>query len=109
MANIECKCEPNFTCGYCLRNAKPYFFTPDTRKAAAALLGADVEQSIFEDAQRMSTLAAWPTLWLHLGRLVDSKGHVENRNWPVFSRLSSAQVWGKWAGVNVAGIWQVQP
>ena len=26
--NIECKCEPNrFTCGYCLRNAKPYFYT----------------------------------------------------------------------------------
>jgi hypothetical protein len=25
--NAECKCEPRFTCGYCLRNAKPYFFT----------------------------------------------------------------------------------
>ena len=24
---IECKCEDNFTCGYCLRNAKPYRYT----------------------------------------------------------------------------------
>ena len=26
--SIECKCNPYYTCGYCLRNAKPYFFTP---------------------------------------------------------------------------------
>lgn len=25
--SIECRCEYNFTCGYCLRNAKPYHFT----------------------------------------------------------------------------------
>ncbi len=25
--NVECRCDPRFTCGYCLRNAKPYFFT----------------------------------------------------------------------------------
>lgn len=25
----ECRCEQNFTCGYCLRNAKPWFFTAD--------------------------------------------------------------------------------
>ena len=25
--NIECRCDPQFTCGYCLRNAKPYFYT----------------------------------------------------------------------------------
>jgi hypothetical protein len=25
--NAECKCDPRFTCGYCLRNAPPYFFT----------------------------------------------------------------------------------
>ena len=30
MPNINCKCDSNFTCGYCLRNAKPYFFTPST-------------------------------------------------------------------------------
>lgn len=30
MANIECKCYYNFTCGYCLRNAPPYFFTPSS-------------------------------------------------------------------------------
>lgn len=28
--NIECKCEHNLTCGYCLRNAKPYFYTLDS-------------------------------------------------------------------------------
>jgi hypothetical protein len=25
--SVECKCESNFTCGYCLRNAKPWHFT----------------------------------------------------------------------------------
>jgi hypothetical protein len=25
--NTECKCTSSFTCGYCLRNAKPYFYT----------------------------------------------------------------------------------
>jgi hypothetical protein len=25
--SAECKCESNFTCGHCLRNAKPYHFT----------------------------------------------------------------------------------
>ncbi len=23
----ECRCEANFTCGYCLRNAKPWLWT----------------------------------------------------------------------------------
>lgn len=23
----RCKCESNFTCGYCLRNAKPWHYT----------------------------------------------------------------------------------
>lgn len=28
--NVECKCDPRFTCGYCLRNMKPWFYTlPD--------------------------------------------------------------------------------
>ena len=27
MTSIECQCESNFTCGYCLRNAKPWHFT----------------------------------------------------------------------------------
>ena len=30
MASAECKCESNFTCGYCLRNAKPWLFTPSS-------------------------------------------------------------------------------
>lgn len=25
--NPECQCTYNFTCRYCLQNAKPYFFT----------------------------------------------------------------------------------
>lgn len=28
MPLAECRCESNFTCGYCLWNAKPYHFTP---------------------------------------------------------------------------------
>jgi hypothetical protein len=26
--SIECRCESNFTCRYCLQNAKPWLFTP---------------------------------------------------------------------------------
>lgn len=26
--SAECRCESNFTCGHCLRNAKPWLFTP---------------------------------------------------------------------------------
>jgi hypothetical protein len=25
--NVECKCDDNTTCGYCLRNMKPYHYT----------------------------------------------------------------------------------
>jgi hypothetical protein len=25
--SIECRCDAHLTCGYCLRNRKPYFFT----------------------------------------------------------------------------------
>lgn len=28
--STECKCESNFTCGYCMRNAPPWIFTPYT-------------------------------------------------------------------------------
>jgi hypothetical protein len=29
--SVECKCEQGrFTCGYCLRNAKPWLWTPRT-------------------------------------------------------------------------------
>jgi len=27
---IECRCEVRFTCGYCLRNAPPWIFTPSS-------------------------------------------------------------------------------
>jgi hypothetical protein len=30
--SADCKCESNFTCGYCLRNAKPWLFTPTPTK-----------------------------------------------------------------------------
>jgi hypothetical protein len=25
--SVECRCESRFTCGHCLRNAKPYHYT----------------------------------------------------------------------------------
>lgn len=28
--SAECECTYNFTCGYCLRNAKPWLFTCST-------------------------------------------------------------------------------
>lgn len=31
-AGIMCKCEHNFTCGECLRNAKPWHFTGDNER-----------------------------------------------------------------------------
>jgi hypothetical protein len=34
--SIECKCTYNFTCGYCLRNAPPWHFTPTTVSEQAA-------------------------------------------------------------------------
>lgn len=34
--SAECQCEYNFTCGYCLRNAKPWHFTPSTNEEIIA-------------------------------------------------------------------------
>jgi hypothetical protein len=31
-----CRCESNFTCGHCLRNAPPWFCTPSTIAEQAA-------------------------------------------------------------------------
>jgi hypothetical protein len=51
----------------------------------------------------------WPTFWLFCGQLVDSKGRIENRNWPTFTSggpakaLEDAKVWGLWHFVNVQG------
>jgi hypothetical protein len=28
--SADCRCERSFTCGHCLRNAPPYFFTLDS-------------------------------------------------------------------------------
>lgn len=38
--SIECWCEPRFTCGYCLRNAKPYFYTLHNFKAGYVMRSA---------------------------------------------------------------------
>jgi hypothetical protein len=27
---VECQCDARFTCGFCLRNAKPWLYTPRT-------------------------------------------------------------------------------
>lgn len=34
--SAQCQCESSFTCGFCLRNAKPYLFTPRTHQQAMA-------------------------------------------------------------------------
>jgi hypothetical protein len=34
--SIECECTYSYTCGYCLRNAKPYFFTPSHTEVICA-------------------------------------------------------------------------
>jgi hypothetical protein len=46
--SVECKCESNFTCGYCLRNAKPYHFTCDN---GTVIMGApgDLQRSAARD------------------------------------------------------------
>lgn len=33
--SAACRCESNFTCGHCLRNAPPYFFTGSSGYAVA--------------------------------------------------------------------------
>lgn len=58
--NAECRCESSFTCGYCLRNMKPWIFTP--RSSAEAM-----RDSIYEKApmkpdkmiRRLVALATW--------------------------------------------------
>lgn len=32
---VECECASNFTCGYCLRNTKPHFYTLSNGSAIA--------------------------------------------------------------------------
>ena len=32
---VECKCDHSFTCGFCLRNAKPWFWTCSDGSAIA--------------------------------------------------------------------------
>jgi hypothetical protein len=34
--SAECRCDQSFTCGFCLRNAKPALFTPRTAQEAIA-------------------------------------------------------------------------
>lgn len=30
--SVHCKCEHNFTCGYCFSNMKPYLYTPSSSR-----------------------------------------------------------------------------
>jgi len=32
--SVECQCEHRFTCGHCLRNMKPYFYTTGSGKVS---------------------------------------------------------------------------
>lgn len=50
--NIECRCTDRFTCGYCLRNKKPYFFT---LSSGAAVYEIPVQRSTTEAAQEEPT------------------------------------------------------
>lgn len=46
--SAECRCDASFTCGYCLRNAPPYFFTPSTNaEAMARAIAAPIEPHEF--------------------------------------------------------------
>jgi hypothetical protein len=47
--SAECKCESSFTCGYCLRNAKPWHYTLSN---GSAIVGgpADRFKSEYEEA-----------------------------------------------------------
>jgi len=44
--SVECKCDPRFTCGYCLRNMKPYFFTPNLRSSESTITCPIVRTSV---------------------------------------------------------------
>ncbi len=37
--SADCKCTPSFTCGHCLRAAKPWHFTPSTTIAPRVYAG----------------------------------------------------------------------
>lgn len=41
-----CECDPRFTCGYCLRNAKPYFWTLSDGSAIAVTPGFGVASKL---------------------------------------------------------------
>ncbi len=58
--SVECECTSNFTCGYCLRNAKPYFFTLESGARIYSVPAdlcqpvADAEYNARLDAQRVT-------------------------------------------------------
>lgn len=47
----ECQCTYNFTCGYCLRNMKPWFFTLSDGSAIAEIPVQGKKQEVEEDSQ----------------------------------------------------------
>ena len=52
MTSVDCRCDPSSTCGYCLRNAKPWFGFM-AGQAQGTVRGQDSERVDNEDvAQR---------------------------------------------------------
>jgi len=50
--SIECKCDSRFTCGYCLRNAKPYpstSYNPNLVDASLGFVGSLDEELTNQD------------------------------------------------------------
>ena len=68
--NIECKCDSRFTCGYCLRNIKPYHFTLSD---GSAIYETRVQRGELDmDAELTYSLVPAGTV----GRTADQKGGV---------------------------------
>lgn len=49
--SIECRCESNLTCGYCLRNRKPWVWT-DSNKSFSQLNNEWLEKNKSKDNQK---------------------------------------------------------
>jgi hypothetical protein len=78
MTSIECECESNFTCGYCVKNAKPYFFTPSTHDTTKNTMKLNYKSLAAQQAQKANygTQAYWDYLDKHAQELLE-KGVVD--------------------------------
>jgi hypothetical protein len=49
-----CKCERNFTCGYCLRDAKPYVWTGDHGTFTVTMPVMGVMATVLNHGEKLS-------------------------------------------------------